>query len=173
MAATKLAVLLQPPGRGNRIAGALETHGYRVALLRNVDSTDRYLRQVRSVALLFVDQGGRWFAGNDLLSEVDELPSVRNARVFVTLENPNSVFAEALRVRGASVLVHPVSAEQVAAIAFNDESRTPRTRLMRTRADFIRLRDEAERLCMRTLRTVEAARELRRAAGQARRSLAR
>jgi hypothetical protein len=173
MAAAKLAVLVQPPGRGHRIARALESHGYRVALHRNVDSAQRCLRRARTVALLFVDQGGRWFAGNDLLSALDDFPSMRGARVFVTLENPNSVFAEALRVRGASVLVHPISYDHIAAIAFDGSSRTRMTRLLRTRADFLRLRDEAERLCIRALRALEASRQLRRAAGETRRSAGR
>jgi hypothetical protein len=155
------------------MARALESHGYQVALHRNVDSAERCLRHVRSVALLFVDQGGRWFAGNDLLSAVDELPSLRGARVFVTLENPNSVFAEALRVRGASVLVHPISSEQVDAIVFDDTSPTRRARVLRTRAEFLRLREQAERLCVRALRTLEEARQLRRAARETRRSSAR
>jgi hypothetical protein len=170
--APRLAVLLQPPGRGERIAQMLEGHGYRVALYRDVESAARCLRRVRSVALLFVDHGEHWFAGNDLLSCADDLPSLRAARVFVTLRNRESVFAQALRVRGAALLYHPVTVHEVEAIVHGDWPDENRARCVRAVERFGRLRARAEHLCELASRTVAESRRLRYAV-QARRSLGR
>jgi hypothetical protein len=165
-----LAVLVQPPGRGERIARALESHGYRVALHRDLPSARRCLRRVRAVAVLFVDHGEHWFAGNDLLSCAEEFPSLRGTRIFVTLANPNSVFAAALRARRASVLVHPVSAAEVAAIARGEEADEGRPRWTAARYESVRLRDRAESLRSRTIRLVQEARKLRHDDARSRRS---
>ena len=172
MDAAKVAVLLQPPGRGHRIARALEAHGYRVSLYRDVNSAERYLRRVRAVGLLFVDQGQRWFAGNDLLSCIEDFPSMRAARVVVTVKNPNSIFAAALRVRGTTVLVHPVRTEQIAAIADEAEHAAAASLIEVTNA-FLRLREEAVMLRARTAQVVEESRRLRHNLGQVRRSVGR
>jgi hypothetical protein len=165
----KLAVLVQPPGRGQRIARALEAHGYRVALHRDLDAACRYLHRVRAVRLLFVDQGERSFAGNDLLSCIEDFPSLRQTRVYVTLKNPNSVFAAALRVRGASLLFHPVSTDEIAAIAEGEQAEEVTARRAATRRAFLRLRDEAATLRLRTLEVLQASRRLRHVVSHVRR----
>jgi hypothetical protein len=157
----KLAVLLQPPGRGDRIAWTLAALGYRVELYRDVESATGCLQRVRAVALLFVDQGERWFAGNDLLSRAAEFRSLRRATVYVTLVNDSSVFAQALRVRGAAILHHPVPISTIVAIARGDRPGDRKSRWRDAMDEFGRLRDRAERLRVQALATVAESRRLR------------
>ena len=161
----KLAVLVQPPGRGDRIAAALGAHGYRVAVHRDLGSARRHLRKVQAVEVLFVDQGEPWFAGNDLLSALEEFPSLRHTQVVVTVTNPASVFVAALRASGAAVLFHPVAWAHVQAIARGEAvTETPDVAgpgwTRRPVLDSARLREQAHLACARTRKLMAESRRL-------------